>query len=558
MRHALIIRSTLIASLAGLALGPTGPVSAQGDTGWTTYWENDSFVLFGGSDRSYTNGLRLVWGGGSSPVRTFRGDLERAWERRAWVGRFSETTSAWAVGQNFFTPSTITDYEVDPRDRPFAGIAYAGLRLDTTGKPSALADARVRPSGLSFTRRHSLEVNVGMLGAASGDRVFQTFAHVLRENRIPKGWRHQLPHEPYVAVSSSWRMRIGWHFLDVTPHVGAHLSTVQTYPYAGATLRVGFNMSDFPSLLVRSTAIPERQRPDWEVALVTGVEGRAMAHNAFVEGGFRSDSEGVPAEALVGDWRVGFSVRVTDWRLTWTQVRRSPEIDDESNPFRRFHDYGSVSFGYEPGRRTAADREGTLLGGLIDDVLAPALRGFLLEAGTGPADATGAAGALASRFGVAKRFWNDRVAVGGEIAGMGREFGPPPFPGGDHEDLFLVNKLITARLVPFGELGPGRLHVRAGAGRGLHKRQVTPGEPGPRPVADPCPPGTVLEPDDMRYCNGSETGFGWMLGAGYWLGLPGDQASLGVDYAWNTIRLDEPLEPMDFAIVTLGFQWHPN
>lgn len=548
----------LLLACAALLLAADS-VQGQGRSGWATSWENDSFVLFGGSDQAYTNGVRVVWGGSSSPERTFRGDLERAWGRLAWVGRFQSTTSAWTMGQNFFTPSTITVYENPPGDRPYAGIAYGGLRMDATGLPSAFADAQVRPPGFSFTRQHSLEVNLGVLGAGSGDRIFQTFAHVLRENRIPKGWKNQLPHEPFAGINSMWRLRAGWHFLDVTPHVGANLSTVQSYPYAGATVRVGFNMSDFPSLLVRNTAVPEAtERPDWEIAFITGVEGRVMGHNAFVEGGLRSDSDGVPAETFVGDWRFGFSLRVTDWRLSWTQVRRSPEMDDETVPFRRYHDYGSLTFGYEPGRRTRADREGTVLGTVVDDWLGAVFRGIVVEAATGPADAAGAAGALGSRIGVARRLFGDRIAVGGEVVGMGREFGPPPLPGGDHEDLFLVNKLVTLRWSPFGEIGSTGLQLRGGVGAGLRKRQITPGEPGPRPSTDPCPDGTLLESDDLRYCNGRDEGTGFTLGAGYWFVLPGGQASLGADYAWSTIRLDDPLSDPQFGVFTLGFQWHPR
>ena len=557
-----MIRSTMRPIWLGLALlglhaALPPSAAAQDPGGWTAYWENDSFVLFGGSDQSYTNGVRLVWDGRPNPRRTFRGELERSWGRIAWVGDAWQTTSSWTLGQTFFTPSTITDYEVDPTDRPFAGIAYGGLRLDATELVAPGAAVTDRVPGFGLTRHMSVEANVGLLGAAAGAELFQTFAHVLRENRVPKGWMHQLPQEPYVSLNGLWRIRAGWSFLDVTPHGGLLASTVQSYPYAGVTFRVGWNLSDFPALLVRPTAAPVSPRADWEVALVTGVEGRALAHNAFVQGGLRSDSRGVPAEHLVGDWRVGFSVRLTDWRLTWTQVRRSPEMADETVPFRRYHDYGSVSLAYEPGTRTAAARQGTPLGFVVDRMLTPVLGRMVLEAGTGPADSGGALGALGSRVGLSFRLCCDRWAVGGEVVGLARELGPPAAPGGDHEDIFLVNKLLTVRMSPLGRRGPGRLQLKAGVGQGVRKLQITPGEPGPRPLSSPCPVGTELETADLRYCNATDTGLGWMLGAGYWFAMPGDKASLGVDYAWNSIRLDGPLGPSDFATLTFGVQWHP-
>jgi len=544
-----------VLALVACALATAVPLGAQEKSrGWTAYWENDSFVLADGTDRNYTNGVRLVWAAGDAPANTFRGRSEDWWRKLTPLLRegFVFTSSAWAAGQNFFTPSVITVYDVDPLDRPYAGLAYFGLRIDATDNSRDLVtNTFVRRDAFTSTFQHSLEVDAGVLGPAAGARVFQTFAHVLRENRIPKGWHHQLPHEPFLSANTMWRGRFGTHFADLTPHGGVMLGTVQTYPYGGATLRLGWNMTDFPALLIAPTAVPVRQRPEWEIAFVTGVEGRAMLRNAFVEGGLRPDSEGIDATTWVGDWRWGFSVRLTEWRLTWTQVRRSSEVTGESPVAGVYHDYGSLTFGYEPGRTTSGDREGTFLGAVVDGFLGRVLDGFLLEAGTGPADADPVERAQGSRVGVAKRVWGDRIALGGEVVGIGRELGPPPIPGGDHRDLFLVNKLITVRAIPFGRLGPGRLHVRAGGGSGLSKLQVTPGEPGERP--GPCPAGLELD-DRRRRCNRSETAAGWMLGAGYWFAMPTDRASLGIDYSWNTIRLDEAIH---FATVTLGFQWHP-
>jgi hypothetical protein len=371
-----------------LVLASAQPVIAQQPTGWTAYWENDSFVLFGGSDRNYTNGVRMVWSADDAAVNTFRGRAEAWWQGKAWLrGGFQYTTSAWSVGQNFFTPATITTYATDPRDRPYAGIAYFGLRLDATDHARDLVtNSFTRRDNVTSTFQHSLEVDAGVLGAAAGAREFQTFAHILRKNRIPKGWDRQLPHEPFVTVNTMWRARLGTHFLDVTPHGGLLLGTVQTYPYAGATVRLGWNMSDFPALLVRPTAVPVGKRPDVEFGLVMGVEGRAMLRNAFVEGGLRTDSRGIEAETMVGDWRWGLSARLTDWRLTWTQVRRSPEVGGNSPVAGIYHKYGSLSLSYEPGGTTPEDREGTALGSLMDCFLGTVLRGFLLEAATGPAD----------------------------------------------------------------------------------------------------------------------------------------------------------------------------
>ena len=528
------------------------PACAQ-RSGWTAYWENDKFAFHDGSDRNYTNGLRLVWNAQSDGVNTKRGWFEDLWGQLPLAGLRPRTASAFTLGQNFFTPSTITVYETDPEDRPFVGVAYGGFRVDATERGGEDGADSSWASGFRHIRQQSMEFNVGVLGATSGARTIQTLAHILREHRVPKGWKNQLPHEPFLSAHASWRLRLGWHFLDLTPDVGLLVGTAQSYFYGAATARLGWNMSGFPIQLVRNTAVPESRRAAWDIALVVGAEGRAMGNNAFVRGGLRKDSRGVPAEHLVGDYRLGFSFRLTDWRMTWLHVRRSPDMSNEEVRYRRYHNYGSLSFAYEPSAAPA--REGTLVRHL-HDWLGCVFGGLMLEVATGLAHANGVSGMLSSRLSLSKRI-GLHFAFGGEIVGTVRDYGPPPSPGGDHEDLFSVNKLLTARWMPFDTLGSGRLHLRVGFGRSLQKRQVTPGKPGRRAAADPCPVGATLESSEFRYCNSRTTGTGLMLGLGYWFPMPGKEVSLGIDFTCNTMLLKQPLGAESFPAVTFGFQWHP-
>lgn len=124
-----------------------------------------------------------------------------------------------------------------------------------------------------------------------------------------------------------------------------------------------------------------------------------------------------------------------------------------------------------------------------------------------------------------------------------------PVSSVDHVDIFLVNKLLTVRVYPFGRIGPSHLRVRAGGGSELSKLKITPAQP--RPRAALCP--ASMESEDVgRRCNRKESAVGSTLGAGYWIYLPWDHASLGIDYAWNTIRINNPFQVAD---VTLGLQW---
>src|SRR5690606_38309143 len=157
------------------------------------------------------------------------------------------------------------------------------------------------------------------------------------------------------------RARLGGRFLDLTPHLGAMVGTPQTFGYAGATGRVGINLSGFPTLLIPMNVVGGAERPDFELGLLAGVEGRAFIHNAIFEGGvLGTDTLTVSSERVVTDVRLGASLRLTDWRLSYTWVRRSREV--RAPPFDGRHDYGSIAISYEPFGRTPGDREGTFLG----------------------------------------------------------------------------------------------------------------------------------------------------------------------------------------------------
>jgi len=524
--------------LAVMAALCAGPAVAQTASGWTVSWENDTFVPRSlSSDESYTNGVRFAlqrqWKWADS--------LGEWWRRNFFLARGGmdhDITAALVIGQNFFTPAVITEFEVDPLDRPFAGLLYVGARVETTENQPARADV------FQFRMQHALEFDLGVLGPPALAGPTQSGVHLLRKSRIPKGWDQQLGTELAPAASALTQAKIGWHFLDVVPHIGALAGTVQTYAFGGLTARLGWNMTGFPALLIRQTAAPEAERPDWEIGVLAGVEGRAFARNAFVDGNLIGGEPGVPGEPLVGDLRFGFTGRLVDWRLSYTFVRRSREVEN-GGPADRYHNYGSLTFGYEPGRQTPEDREGSFLGTLVDGILAPAFRNVLIEAGIGGGvsrELPAAAGDR-SREGISMRVSvnkgiTEALFLGVELTGMAREGGRPVPPEERHLDTFFTNRLVTARFLPFGpRLGPGSFHVRAGVGKATAQVQSTLGV-------------------DHFYTR-EDSGRGWLLGTGYAFRL-GDKASIGLDVAWNRLDVGSDAGPSArFLASTFTIQWHP-
>ena len=106
---------------------------------------------------------------------------------------------------------------------------------------------------------------------------------------------------------------------DIITHYGASLGNVITQANAGFELRAGWNVpKDFgETLLGRSgnTNAPNNEgKIRWDegfsIYLFTGVDGKVVGRNIFLDGNTFSDSHSVDKETFVGDWVAGSSIRI--------------------------------------------------------------------------------------------------------------------------------------------------------------------------------------------------------------------------------------------------------
>jgi hypothetical protein len=330
-----------------IADGMVGSADAQRKwSNWSITWENDSFVPPGvGSDEFYTNGVRLSIARDEEYTWDWAEWLGKQWRRTPFIGEAPYAiTSALVLGQNFFTPTVITEFEPNSEDRPYAALLYLGGRVDVT------EDDDPGERGFKFRMQHTFEFDLGVIGPPALAEETQKAVHLLRQSRIPKGWGHQLGTELAVNAIYLPRAKVGWHFLDAVPHLAFALGTVQTYASAGAMVRAGWNMSGFPSLLIPWTVAPVNSRPSYEIAFFAGVDGRIFARNAYLDGNLLGGSPRVDKKPGVYDWRWGFSGRIKSFRFTYSFVRRSPEFHAPPDLGERHHNFGSISFGLEYGR----------------------------------------------------------------------------------------------------------------------------------------------------------------------------------------------------------------
>ncbi len=296
--------------------------------------END---LFGGTDRNYSNGLRLAWTGRANDVHPWLKQIARTQPGLGLVregeGEGVELRQGVALEHLLFTPDDIT-LENPPLDaRPYAG--YLNV--------SAFAAAREANS------ERSLTFTLGLVGPAASGEFVQVNWHQLIDGQEPRGWDTQLHNELVFSVAGQnieRRVLLGDEAglqLDVVGHAGLTLGTVRTDASAGATVRLGFDLgSDFAPPRLRPALAPSSVFSTRQPAggyVFAGVGGYAVARDLFLDGNTFRDSRSVEREWLVGDFQAGAAVHVGRVRAAFTYVVRSEQFETQNGPDR----FGAVS-----------------------------------------------------------------------------------------------------------------------------------------------------------------------------------------------------------------------
>jgi hypothetical protein len=248
---------------------------------------------------------------------------------------------AFSLGQNIYTPRDITKEELIVDDRPYAGWTYAAAALHSK----------------NFEILNTLEVNIGIVGPSSHADEAQKLIHEWLGGDEPRGWDNQLQDEPGFMITWQrfWRILrtpVGnVYAFDGIPHAGLTLGNVFTYANLGGEIRFGYNLpADFGTSLIRpggGVACPVGlQDPrcgaemDFSLTFFVGVDGRAVAHNIFLDGNTCKESHSVGKNYFVADVSAGFSIVYKRVKLTYAHVFRSEEFKDQNGGLF----FGSLSF----------------------------------------------------------------------------------------------------------------------------------------------------------------------------------------------------------------------
>ncbi|KGE77222.1 hypothetical protein FP66_11230 [Halomonas salina] len=291
--------------------------------------ENDRYSHEGG-DGHYTNGLELTWSFAPDEDHWLRdvAAVLPGWEREDLKG------GAYRLIHQIYTPEDIRVPGLIANDRPYAGLLMGGISLFEHKLHAGWREAR------------SLNLDVGMVGPASGAEFVQREFHAVIAADKPRGWEHQLDNEPVVnaAYKHAWIGRSALGALDVEygPRLGFSLGNLYTYAASGLGLRVGSDLSSSFGIPAISPAqgdwsyFQRGQGFNWQV--FASLEGRYMAHNLLLDGNTFEDSHSVGRVEWVGDALVGAAWSWDRWQLTYAHAWRTDEFDSQDS----HHAFGSL------------------------------------------------------------------------------------------------------------------------------------------------------------------------------------------------------------------------
>jgi len=318
----------------------TGISSAEDDNGYivTIQFENDFFG--GGTDRHFTHGTRLQCL--SKPVEWITNAADKipwfsAEKALARPENALKARASLSLGQNIYTPENTASSELVTDDRPYGGWLYIGFGI-------------VANQGLK--RYDKLELQVGIIGPCSGAEEVQTFWHSAFGLQVPQGWDNQLDNEPGVVLYYEQARRFGrdniFHGLgvDIIPRFGGSIGSVFTHAASGFTLRLGPDLQyDFGTPRIRPS-LPGggyfRRKKGFTWYLFTGLEGRAVLRNVFLDGNSFSSSHSVDKKYFVGDLQAGIAFQINRLRLSYTQIFRTKEFEKQN----KADIFGALSLSY--------------------------------------------------------------------------------------------------------------------------------------------------------------------------------------------------------------------
>ncbi|MEP6619365.1 MAG: lipid A deacylase LpxR family protein [bacterium] len=266
------------------------------------------------TDEQYTNGvvfsletMRAPWWGARLAPR-----LPACADPLGRDGRCVATVLA--IAQDLYTPNLNRPPYSEPNwesERPYA----AWLRVSGT--------ARV----ISSTELREVEVAGGVTGPPALGKIAQSIAHTISRPYTVKatGWETQVGFEPglLAAYHQTWlvtRGTLGHGFAyDLAPRAGGTLGNILTEADAGATARVGYDLSH------PWDQRAWRGRKQWEAFVSAGAGGQYVLEDFSLDGRLFGGGRHVERVPTVAQHELAAGLRFDRLTLMYRAVTRSRE-----------------------------------------------------------------------------------------------------------------------------------------------------------------------------------------------------------------------------------------
>jgi hypothetical protein len=307
---------------------PPWRVDVRLDNDAFNFWES----ITDRPDQEYTNGDEVTVEFSAAPWWGKR--FAKRWAPCTGMqapGTKCRTTSL-SIAQDMYTPRphheprTVPDWT---NERPYAAILYSR------------AEARVA----SERSLQMFSLLLGVTGPPAFGELAQKTAHKLTGvySRQPVGWDTQIGFEPAVMLGArnKWRFAgrtsSGSAVIDFLPQIGASVGNLLTEAESGFETRLGVHLSNPWWSSEWSTRRP------FELYLLGGARGEAVAHNITLDGNTLGADRKVDRVPLVGEYTVGIGARIHGFVAEWRAVTRTREY--RTGPIA--HTYSQILASYE-------------------------------------------------------------------------------------------------------------------------------------------------------------------------------------------------------------------
>ena len=315
-------------------IAPPWRMSIRADNDAFNFWR----PITDRPDKEYTNGDEVAFELAAAPWwgRRFAGRRRPCRGNEAPGDRC--LTTAFSIAQDMYTPRPGHEPRVVETwrdERPYAAWLHG------------TAEARV----LGERSLRTVSVTLGVTGPPAFGEFAQRTAHKLTGvySREPVGWDTQIDFEPGMILAARESRRLvartdaGTAVADFVPHIGASLGNVLTEAETGFRARLGLNLSS------PWWTSEWRTRRPFELYLVGGVRGEAVARNITLDGNTVSADRSVDRTPLVGEYSIGIGGRSHGFVAEWRAVTRTREY--RTGPSA--HAFSVLFAGYEVPARTA-------------------------------------------------------------------------------------------------------------------------------------------------------------------------------------------------------------